>query len=204
VLDARDDRLWVRASDNITVSAAAVDKPSCALPELITLSPDGASLLATLAKRGGRLSFDDTTISYSDGTLRAVINQLPPLQHDLRGVLGNYDASNVVAPIPPARIAAFIKRAAALAETKGRYYVQIAASHGQLSLRFEQGLASSDEYYLVDGLTVPDLQAVALDALKLARALAHIDEVVLDHIDRQVLVLRGSKPTFRYLIAGKG
>lgn len=204
VIDNRGP-LTIHSSDNITVSSSIVDEGDLLDgPEIITLTPDPIELLATICMPGrGLLTFDEKTVFYQDDLCRAMIKQVPKLKYDSLSMVQNYEQSDNIAKIPPEAINSFIKRAGALAEHKRETHIELSTSNGKLSLSFAEGVASAEEFYLVDGLDIPEMAPVVLDAARLARALSNVSEVVLDHVSRSVLVLRGSDPDFSYLIAGR-
>jgi hypothetical protein len=204
VIDNRDD-LCIYSSDSATVSACWVMEGGLNAPALMVLSPEAALLLATLVPLGGdkaKLEFDETSIYYRDGTRRALIKQLAPLKHDIAALLSEYGSADTAVDLPVERVNSFIKRIGAIAESKKTNYVLVGASKGKLTMSFSDGIASSEEYYLVDELEVPDLPTIKLDAVKMGRALQHIQRIALDHIERGVLVLHGDDPMFQYILSG--
>jgi hypothetical protein len=213
VIDNRN-KLRVLACDGVTVSDAIVlDKPLKNWPPMVTISPDGAALLHFLLRdKKLSVSCDEKAIHASGTGFRALIKQVAPLKHDIASLLGSYQEAEIVVEIPSDRIAAFIKRVSAIAEIKKGVQVTVSASEGRMTLAFLEGAASADEYYLVDGLKVPDLPEVLIDASKMARALSHATEIVLDHAARSVIILRGLGSdrneadevcAFSYLISGR-
>lgn len=201
------EKMRVLSSDNMTISLAEVTNAGDAPlkgPDVATFSPEGIELLVSvLGRENSTLELDDKAAHVVAGTTRVRVNQIDKLATDLHKIIANYDTADVTVKLPRERVAAFVKRAGALAEAKRHTAVWIGAEKGRLTLSFSEGTASSDEYYLVEGLDVPDLPAVQIDANKLARALSDSDDLVLDHIERSVLVLRGDKPAFQYLISGR-
>lgn len=205
VLDNRDD-FSVLSSDDVTISICKAGAKVAAFPEQITFSPDAIAMLRTVLNGDGKeaaLSISSNALYCVNKAFRLFLRPIPPVKHDLRAHAANFSAADTVASIPRERLAAFIKRAAALSEDKGRTHVTLAAASGALSLSFVEGASSSDEYYLVDKLDIPALPEIKLDAARIARVLAHSEEIVLDHIDRRVLLLRGKTPPFSYMICGR-
>ncbi len=210
VIDNRHD-LAVIASDNISVSAAFCGATIAKAPDLMTFTPDALELLRCCIMYGNdvcQLTFNEKECNVVTGPMRASIKQVPPLKHDLRAIVAAYSGADVISPIPRDRIAAFLKRAAAIAEAKRMAVVTLGGSDGRLTLSFEEGSASSEEYYLVEDVKIPDIAPLMIESARLARALAHIDHVVLDHADRSVLVLRNIPASdddvlFSYLLVGK-
>lgn len=205
VIDTQED-ICVYSSDNITVSCAFVSDAAVQAPPIMTFSPDAIRLLTTILapdEESAFIVFSEQGIYYEDGYIRASVKQLAPIKADITSILAAYSGGETTADLPVERIQAFIKRINALAESKKSTYITLQASSGKLSMSFSDGLAATEEYYLVDNLEVPDLPPIKLDALKLGRALAHTTSIILDHIDRKVLVLQGDDPVFQYIISGQ-
>jgi hypothetical protein len=205
VLDNRAD-FRIVSSDNVTVASCRVSDRVATFPERITLSPDAAAMLDTILNndaKEAKLSIGENIVYCVNKAFRLLLRPIPAVKHDLRALTDNYASADSVAEIPRERLVAFIKRSAALSENKGQTYVTLAAAEGALSLSFAEGAASSDEYYLVKDLAVPTLPEIKLDAGRVARVLSHANEIVLDHIERKVLIFRGMNPPFLYMVAGR-
>jgi hypothetical protein len=196
--------LTILSSDNTTLAACKLPGgPIPNAPDIMTIAPDAAALLAQVLGAEGRLECDETSLFYYDGGCKLLLKQVAPLKHDLAAVLKNFSESKIVAPIPEDRISFFLKRAAALSESRKHSYVTLHAMAGQLALSFTENAAASEEYYLVDGLDVGEGLRIVLDAAKLARALAHVSDVTLDYVGRGCVIFRGKEPDFMYMIGGK-
>lgn len=204
VIDNRGP-LVIMSSDNVTISACTVGDVKLPGPDIITLTPEPAALLADLIQtESGTLEFTSDAVFYEDKYCRYFIKQVPPLRYDSLEQLNKFLAATMVAGIGSDAVHSFVKRAGALAENRRHTYIALEASDGQLALSFEEGVASADEFYLVKDLMVGTMPPIQLDAAKLARVLPHITEVVLDHItSRGALVMRGHSPEFSYLIGGR-
>jgi DNA polymerase III sliding clamp (beta) subunit (PCNA family) len=209
VLDSRSGLLLVTSSDNITVSACMVevdigdDHPLARMPRLVTISPDACALLSSVVSPAGKLEMDATSVIYREEGLALVLKQVDPLKHDLLALLDNYAEAEITAPIPPERIAAFVKRVTALSENKKNLSVALHAQNGQIALAFSEAVAMSDEYFLVDGLKVEGEMQIHLDASRLARALSDVDTIVLDYMKRGAVLFRGDGGAFQYLVGGR-
>jgi hypothetical protein len=205
VIDATGDLPAIMSTDNTTMSCCYF-KPATAfkLAKPVTLSPDAVALLGSQINTKGLIAFAENNVHYVDDWIELVVTQVPPLTKNLKAIVAGYNSANTCVKIAPEAISAFVKRAGALAESKRDTHVVLSASNGQLGLSFSQGAASADEVYLVESLQLPNVAEIHLDGAKLARALQNVDHLVLDHIDRGVLVLRGGKDNcFHYLISGK-
>lgn len=211
VLDTRNESFYqldIYSSDNITVSYSSIPRSETDVwPELITLTPPAAELLAEVLNKNGGLMFTDTSLYYWDEGTRLRLSLAAPLKHDLAKVVSQYAETEKNVALPTDGIAAFIKRVNALAESKKDSAVTLYAMDGQLALSFSENIAASDEYFLVKDLSIPEGQLeIRLDATRLARALAHVELVALDHVERNTIVFRGGADalvSFQYLVAGK-
>jgi len=205
VIDSIDD-LCIYASDDTTISACfCPNAKDTGLNAMVVITPESADLLSSLMDtKEGILICEDTELLYSDKYCRLMVKMLPKLSKDIGSVIGNFMGSELTVKIDRERIGVFIKRATALAEQKKQSYISLGVSEERLTLSFDEGTASSDEWYLVEELAgVADLPPVKVDALKMARALKQSNAVVLDHVERGLIVLRGYDPEFYYFIAGR-
>lgn len=205
-LDFKDDGFFVSSSDSITMASAlaASDYPS-AWPQRSALRPEAAQMLNAVlheADKESFIDFQDEAIYAHAGVFDLYLKPAAPLKHDILSLCRNYADRLTTTRLSGNRIQAFIKRAAALAESKAHTYVNLSISKGAMMLSFEEGDAKSDEYYAAEGLDVPaDLPSIRLDSSSLAKVLAHTDLVALDHIDRGILIFIGEKPKFEYLVS---
>lgn len=195
------DGLTVCSTDSVTLSHCSIPRRVVGLPEKATLHPSGIELLASVMNNDGNLTFADTDVLYQDDTVLCYMRQIPPLRESIVNMIDQWEGEEVISPIPRDRIAAFIKRANALTESKRQTRVLVSGAQESLILSFEEGTATSDEYVIAEELPpFPDLEPVPLSASKVARALSYIDSVIMDHIERKVLIFKGGH--FRYLISG--
>ena len=206
VIDNRTT-LAVYSSDNISVAGAECGEPIPGAPDTITLSPPAVALLRACMAYGEAACVmwaNASEVCLETGSLRAVIKQVPALKHDFQELLSKYADVQLLVPLPPERVALFIRRAVALAESKRAAQVDISAVDGHLSLAFAEGTASSEEYYLVEGTQVPDIEPIRIDASRLARVLEHVGYIAFDHVDRRALLFIGGDDDsrFYYLLSG--
>lgn len=207
VIDNTDATMCITSSDNVTVALCEACEANPQFPESTVLIPDALELLVailkTKSKGPARMDIAEKTIFVGIGPYKLMLKPASKLKHNLRRLIDNFSAHETVVEIPRERLAAFIRQAAALAEAKQHTYVTLRVVDGAMSLSFAEGAASSDEYYLAEALAgIPALPEIKLDAGRVARVLAHADKIVLDHIDRGVLVFRGENPVFEYMISG--
>lgn len=214
-LDNRPGGFAIYSSDNVTVSNCAIGDNVAIFPAMTVLSPDAAEMLATVIAgnvhvvgkdvpdRCSELIIEEKAIYCINKAFCLMLRPIAALKQDLRELCDNFAVAESVADLPRERLADFIKRAAALAESKQRAFVTLTAAEGALLLSFSEGVSATDEYHIVEGLNIPSLPEIKLDAGRVARVLSHVDQIVLDHIERGVLILRGSSPSFRYMISGR-
>lgn len=204
-LDNRNG-LLIASTDDITISSCDVGETVKVFPEITTLSNEAVAMLASIldaAPEGAALEIDENDVYCVAGTFRLLIKPIKPLKQDIRALRDNFASNEVIAVLPHDRIAAFIKRAGAMAESAKHTYVQLEVAEGCLKFAFSEGLATTDEYHLVEGLEGADLPPIKLDAARMARVLMHTDRLILDHLDKGVLILDGEKLPFSYMIAGR-
>lgn len=207
IINNTDAMMTVESSDNVTIALCEACETIDAFPEKTVLVPDALNLmiaiLKTKSKESARVEIMEKALYVGIGGYKLMLRPAPSLKHDLRALIDNFSAHETVVEIPRERIAAFIKRASALAEAKQHTYVILRVVEGALSLSFSEGTATSDEYYLADALEgIPEMPEIKLDAARVARVLAHADKIALDHIERGVLVFFGEDPVFQYMISG--
>lgn len=194
----------ISSTDNASLSAASIGGDLIGATDTVsTLSPDGAELLGEVMTPDGVLGFSETAWYYTDEVSRCKIILLPAMKSDIAAVRNKFITAEIVVPIPHDAIGRFIKRANALAEVKRNASVTLSVKGGNLVLGFKEGPSTTDEYFLIDA--APDMPEIVLSATKLARALTHVTELVLDHINRGVLLFRGQDRdvAFEYLLCGK-
>lgn len=203
LLDCRSDHATVYSCDDITLSAYKSDLRIAWEPGQVTVPRDACQLLSTLMlPKDGVILFDKDELFYCDNFHRLTVKYGSPLKYDYAEIDSAYQSDEHKFEIPSGRVSAFIRRATALAETKRNTRVDIAVIEGRLALSFKGDVAESDEYILVDNMEGLDCGPVSVDALRLARAMRHLTEVVVDHADRNVLVFRGEQGRFRYSVNG--
>jgi DNA polymerase III sliding clamp (beta) subunit (PCNA family) len=176
----------------------------------ITLGPMEADLLGEMVRNfAGEVGLTDEYIIYQatntySGEYFAQISLIPPLKYDLAKVVIPYMRnSNRQYEIPRESIAAFIRRATYLAETRQRTRVTLTADTNSISLRFAENMAQTDEQFEIADLGVDTPMKINVDALKLGRALSRCNQLVLDHIENKALVFKSKDGDFVYIVAGQ-
>jgi hypothetical protein len=197
----------VCSSDNITCSYYKVaKKPIKGAPERLTLPPDGAKVLSlVIEQHPGELFFGQDQLLFQASAARFLLKCSTPLKADLGEIVTAYAGSKQhAATISSDAINAFIKRVGVISETKKNAHVILTFKDGCVAMSFAEGIASSEETYLVDGLDeCPDIDGIGLSAEKLARALSKVDTIVMDNADREVIVFTGLGDDFKYIVCGK-
>ena len=208
VFDNSGDEFVVMSTDNVTLSTCMAwkeRKPQ--FPDKLTLHPNAVDLLREVAK--GKP--EDVLVDFGHESVRCVnkkfnltLKPAPALKHDLRSIAERMNSRSVLIPIPHERMQGFIRRVAALAETKQTTNVTLRIADGAMALSFAEGVSTSDEYYITKDLdakgTFPD---ITLDAQRVSRALQHSTHLVFDHLKDKVLLLVGDNPPFTYMIAAR-
>ena len=204
VLDPRDESgLRIMSTDNDTIAAATLPGVALASDDLVTISPEAAELLATVIGAEGKLDIGEAYVLYRDKNTRLLINRVAPLTRDVSATLAKFDGSAIKTQIPRDRINAFIKRSAALAENGRRdLKITLRVKAGEMAMAFQGATAMSDEYCLADNLKIKQEMSVEVHVERMARALSHVEEIILDYADRGILIFAGGSPSFRYLVAG--
>jgi hypothetical protein len=196
-------RSYARATDNTTLSSCCLG-PELDGSDTITLLPEAIELLAALIKRDGdaMMAHDDSSVFCVTENTRLLLYQVPPLRTNVGEILSRFTTAEVRQRLNHEAVAAFLKRAMALSEGGGHAMVEISVDEGRTRLSFNEIGSSSQEYYPADDgprVTVP---AIRLEASRLAKALAHADELVFDYAAQNVLLLRGDNE-FTYAITGR-
>jgi len=195
----------IYSTDDVTISICFCDIEKDVFPKLVTLAPEAADLLSSLIDtKNGSLVATEEDVFYNDPHCKLLIKQMPAMSKDVPSVIAAYLGGSTKVEIDPDRVGAFIKRVTRIAEQNTQVYVALGIKDEKLIFSFDDGISSSEEYYLCDELKgVPDTALVRIDAVRAARALKHSSRIVLDHIDRGPIVFEGSKPDFHYIIAGR-
>jgi len=203
VLDNRGQPM-VYATDNATLSVYILGDTPLIMPELATISEQGAELLASVMRPGGSLSVTDTALMYQSDTVAAMVQQTRPMEYDLRAHIDRYEYdTDQVLEIPAERIGAFARLASTLAAKAANSRVQLTVGDGQLALSFQEGSTQMDEYYLTDALQgFPTQDPVELPADKLVKVLAHAKGIVVEHLHQNPTVIFCDGP-FRCLVSGQ-
>lgn len=204
--DFTPEGIVISSSDDTTIAVAKVSNQTRnRWPKRFALLPEATVLLDMIIKQPGKnnkIEFQEKVIYVRGGGFRLMLKSAPLLKQDLVMLANNYTTREDHVELPREGINAFIRRASALAETKDHTHVTLRGTKGDdgtgLTLSFAEGVASAEEIRLV-GLQ-RDIASIKLDAGRLAKALAHTDEIAFDHIDRGILLLYGKN--FDYLICG--
>lgn len=207
-----DGALVIASSDNTTISVCStpIDGKDY-WPVNIVISTEAAQMLSMILQRSAgskdkkaQLDIQEKVIiAYADD-YRLMIRSAPPMKRDIYELSLDYISDNIKARLPRDAVKQFIARATVLSEAKAHAHVKMLAENGTIALSFEEGAStSSAQYALADLANVPEnFPEVRLDAMRLARALAHADMIALDTLDKGVIRIFGEKPDFSYLVNG--
>lgn len=203
-----DGDLCVMSTDSGTMAfAQALDTDVAGMAAQFTLSPPAVNMVLSVLNgdiKDARISSDEKMMFCTVGHYSMMLRPVPALKHNLKDFFETYRKHTRIASIPQDRVSAFVKRVAVLTENKSNARVLMQAADGALMLSFNEGTSASDEYYAIKGLDLPEaLPQVSLPAGPLARALTHIEECVLDYVERGVIIFRNKSGTFCYFVSGE-
>jgi hypothetical protein len=205
-------KAYAYATDNTTFSACClgealdepIGRPGANEPKMITLLPEATELLSALLKRDGisLLTFDNSSVYCVTLKAKLLLHQVPPLRTDISLILNDFARSDVSMPLYREAVSSFIKRAEALSDSAARAMVEISVEDGRTRLLFSEATAGSEEYYIVQGGPKVTVQPVRLEAHRLAKALAHANDLIFDYANHNVLILRGDNE-FVFAVTGR-
>lgn len=200
VIDSRHDELLIYSTDNNSISVYRGGEPSSELEGMITLAPEVAEVIAAINEPDAVWqAVDDRRWVINGSTYRCLFDSRD-LKADQEPVLRPFLEAEDTIPLNKERVANFIRRVNAIAEVRNDLYVEFSVENGAVQLTFDGGTSSSSDYFLVEGSSIPDISPLSLKATSLARALAHVERIALDHVDRQVLSFIGKDDAFSYII----
>lgn len=199
VIYTSDDDSVVCSTDSTTISMSSIGMSySKLLPEILTLPPPGADLLAAVID-DGYIEFDEKHgLIYRDKAISCMVKPIRPLNINIRDMCSKFNERTSTTPIPQDRITAFVRRVTALTENRRDARVTLEADNGQIVFSFSEGIVSSDEYFLAE--VQQNFPPVSVNAVKMAQALPHVHTLVLDYMPESVLVMIGDALT--YLVSG--
>ena len=202
-IDSGDSGPRACASDNNTMSTASLGSAGRFGAQMVTLAPTSARVVSALCQRPkASVASDDTTVFCQTPDTKLVVKQVPQLKFSVREIISAYMDQTVTVGLKRDVVTSFLRRAEALTEEKGRTSVAISVSSGQVRLQFAEGKASSEEYYLAEGVPSAEVAPISVDVRRMARALAHAATIVFDYAPRGALVLRGDGD-FAFVISGR-
>jgi hypothetical protein len=208
------DRAYAYASDDTTMSGCSLGGPlftSDGAPGIITLSLNATALLAAVVKRDktAYLAADNASLyclTENGGVLATelLLNQADSLRGDIGALLARFAGSQHALRLHRDAVAAFLRRAEALAEQQRDAVVEFSVVDGETRLAFNELTGSTEEYHVVPD-SDPDLNIppVRVDADRIAKALGHADRMVFDYaVSDKILILRGDHD-FAFAIFGR-
>ena len=191
----------VVSTDNATLALAwgALETP-CDVP--IYLHPSSLPLIAAMAKREGRFFFNQKAVAFKGSGVSVFVNQITEPKFDFLQVAEKYANGNMSAKINKDALLLYTKRVAELSERSNRAIVSLTVTKTGITLKFSEGTIENEEDFDVATLEdLPSNMELRIGADNLANALARCDEVILDFVDRNVLVFQGTN--FQYIVSGK-
>lgn len=171
----------------------------------ITVRPPVPAILSNIIQREENLALDineNGIFCLSDN----LVGQFPLSQRltkNLFEIADQFPTSAVKVKIDGDTVRKFLNRATALVD-KHATNIVLGIENGAIKLEHKGAAASSEEYFLAEGLNAQqNFEGVTLPISLMAAALRGVDTAVLDYLSQKVLILEGSNPQFRYFISGQ-
>lgn len=196
--------LEVYASDNATISGCIVNKQISVAPAQFYLSPAASRVLeVTSGIDQCEVAIDENKSVYCVApSVKLLLKQSAPLKQDIKAMISRFDTEELTTPLNKDVIAAFIRRAEALADEKGKSIVSMSVENRTTKLIFEGNTASSQEYYLTEDAPDITVGPILIEGKRIAKALSHAKKLVFDYVNKKALVLRGDS-NFMFVVSGK-
>lgn len=203
LLDNQND-LVASSTDDASMSYCKVNGNISSAPYQMYLSPDSILVLENIKHKDGVFfAADENSIFCKTANTKLVLKQIPPMKHDLNGMISKFLEYEHSVTLNKDVISSFIKRAVALSEEKGSTTVSLSVKDKTTRLSFEEKLASSEEYYLTEDAPAIEVDPIHIESGKLAKALSYSDKIVFDYAKKNVLVFRGEKDEFAFIVMSK-
>jgi hypothetical protein len=204
VMEPDNNKLHIASTNSISLASTTVDLGSYPAQK-VTLRPPVPSIIATLIAATKNPTLDITTegIFILGDDLKAHLPLGVALDHDVKQMSDKYVGGKQIAKINSDAVKKFIKRAQSLTDKKATFNIALKIEEGKLILNHIGISSSVEEWMLADGLpTTVKYESRSFPGDMLVVPLDFIQDVVLDFLDSQQLVLRGSKPEFLYVVSG--
>jgi hypothetical protein len=198
-----DNGLFAYSTDNNTIASAKLGDV-LKKADKCYLSPDSSRLVSMLTgKEGAKIAIDgEKSLFIQTNDSKLVVKQIPPIKFDIKKMVSMFSSQEIKIMLNRDVIAAFIRRADALAEEKGKASVAIGVDNGTVKLEFAEGKSSSEEYYLAEGATDINVEPIVVDSRRMAKALSNVNSLIFDYASKGALVLRGADE-FVFVVSGK-
>jgi hypothetical protein len=171
----------------------------------VYLGQSSIPLMIDLAGRTGEFFFNERAVAFQGKDITVIINQVTAPKYNFYNTAMNYVDGEVSIPLEKDSIKLFTRRAAELSERLGRAIVSITVQEGGLHFALNEGIVENEEFFVAEGLKPEAEMKVLVGADNITQALAHSDKIIVDFIDRYVLVFTNSDETspFTYIVSGK-
>jgi hypothetical protein len=203
-IENHDGSAYAYASDSATISMCRLGGP---LPttEPLTLKPEAAAILADLARKQKPVlvACNPNSVYCLADDLQLQLNQLPPLDYRLADKIRPYLKHEITMPLYHEAVIGFIRRAEGLAEARQQTEVEIRIEAGKVCFAFREAAGSIEEHYVAEGGPKITMPPIRIAARRLTRALRDATQLVFDHADKSVLVLRDGAKDFVFGISGR-
>jgi len=206
LVENTNGNIRMTSSNNTSLATSKVSSVGYPTTETLTLRPPVPHILATLLRADSTAKLDVALdgIFVLGSTFVAQLPLSSALEHQLGPVIDKFTTENDVIKINPKAISTFLARAKALTDKSIPVEVTLSIGAGNLVLKQTGGAASSEEFFLAEGISAEkNFNSVVIPLALLLPSLEHSDRAVLDYLKDNILVLRGDAPTFTHIIGGK-
>jgi hypothetical protein len=203
----RDGKAYATASDSVALSSCCLG-PALPMPEgqTVTLKPEAAELLAEIVQREPGEMFigvDNASLSFRAPGIEMTINQRAPLVKNFVDTLASFTEHKIMVPLLHETAARVLSLAEELARERREARVEIGVTEGRVTFAFRGRFSSTgDSYDIVPKEPRLSIAPVRIEPRRLARVLAHANNLVFDYADRNILQLRGDHE-FIFIVSGR-
>jgi hypothetical protein len=205
VIERNGDDISFTSSNSVSLASVSVANTGYPDIKKITLRPPVPAILSAILSSCPNCHLDVTAdgIFVLGDWIAAHFPLAQSLELNLADILGKYTEGAIEAKIDSAALKTFLARAKLLTDRKSTSNVSLRVEGGQLVMEHSSLGASSEEYFLAEGLDpATNFSSVVLPLDLLITPLAYVEKAVLDYLPGNTLVLKGDKLKFRYIIGG--
>ena len=204
VLEPVGEALYLLSSNSIALAAVSIEKGTFPGGK-ITLRPPTPDVIATLIGACPNCVLDITNegVFIKGAWLAAHLPLGIALQHDLKEVADQYPTATHTTKIDNAAVQKFIARARMLSDRHAAFTIGLRIEAGKLALTHAGISSSTEEFFMAEGLDPSiSFESKPYPADMLLVALPHVETAVFDYLSANTLILKGSDPSFLYVVGG--